>query len=396
MQTLYGTECLSVRLFHPSPAAAYTLPMARFLKMHGCGNDFVVFDERAGPLGLTARRAAAIADRRTGVGCDQFIAIEPPPEDSNADAFMRIRNPDGAEAGACGNATRCVVDLLARETGRRNQVIRTIAGNLPSRGTRRRSGARRYGAGAARLARHSAGAADGHAAPRPRGGAGGRSGGGQHGQPARDVLRGRPRAPAGGGARPATGARSRCSPSSANIGFAQVLAPDRIRLRVWERGAGLTRACGSGACAALVNAHRRGLTGRRAAVVVDGGELEIEWRAGRPRADDGAGGDVLHRRDRPGGISGMSVEILTFGCRLNAYESEVMRGHAAGAVRHGDRQHLRGDGRGGAPGAPGDPPRGARAARRAHRGHRLRGADRSGGVGDGCPASIACWATRTS
>jgi diaminopimelate epimerase len=68
-------------------------------------------------------------------------------------------------------------------------------------------------------------------------------------------------------------------PERANIGFAQVLAPDRIRLRVWERGAGLTLACGSGACAALVNAHRRGLTGRRAAVVVDGGELEIEWRA---------------------------------------------------------------------------------------------------------------------
>jgi diaminopimelate epimerase len=67
-------------------------------------------------------------------------------------------------------------------------------------------------------------------------------------------------------------------PERANIGFAQVLAPDRIRLRVWERGAGLTLACGSGACAALVNAHRRGLTGRRGAVVVDGGELEIEWR----------------------------------------------------------------------------------------------------------------------
>ena len=77
----------------------------------------------------------------------------------------------------------------------------------------------------------------------------------------------------------------------------------------------------------------------------------------------------------------MSVEILTFGCRLNAYESEVMRGHAAGAVRHGDRQHLRRDRRGGAPGAPGDPARGARAARRPHRRHRLRGADRSGGLG---------------
>ena len=79
-----------------------------FLKMHGCGNDFVVFDERAGALGFTPARAAALADRRTGIGCDQFIILEPPPPGSNADAFMRIRNPDGAEAGACGNATRCV------------------------------------------------------------------------------------------------------------------------------------------------------------------------------------------------------------------------------------------------------------------------------------------------
>jgi diaminopimelate epimerase len=67
-------------------------------------------------------------------------------------------------------------------------------------------------------------------------------------------------------------------PQKANIGFAQVLAPDRIRLRVWERTAGLTLACGTGACAALVNAHRRGLTGRRATLVLDGGELEIVWR----------------------------------------------------------------------------------------------------------------------
>ena len=71
---------------------------ARFVKMHGCGNDFVVFDERAGSLGLTPAHAAAIADRRTGVGCDQFIVIEPAPP--GADAFMRIRNPDGSEAGA--------------------------------------------------------------------------------------------------------------------------------------------------------------------------------------------------------------------------------------------------------------------------------------------------------
>jgi diaminopimelate epimerase len=67
-------------------------------------------------------------------------------------------------------------------------------------------------------------------------------------------------------------------PERANIGFAEVLGPERLRLRVWERGAGLTLACGSGACAALANAHRRGLVGRRATVVMDGGELQIEWR----------------------------------------------------------------------------------------------------------------------
>jgi diaminopimelate epimerase len=252
--------------------------MARFLKMHGCGNDFVVFDERAGALDLTARRAAAIADRRTGVGCDQFIAIEPAPEGSNADAFMRIRNPDGAEAGACGNATRCVVDLLARETGRRVQVIRTVAGDLPSEALP--DGRVCVDMGPARL--------DWPEVPlaRPMDTLHLDLEAGPVADPAA-VNMGNPHATffVDDVARvPVSELGLRLEhdplfPERANIGFAQVLAPDRIRLRVWERSAGLTLACGSGACAALVNAHRRGLTGRRAAVLVDGGELEIEWRA---------------------------------------------------------------------------------------------------------------------
>jgi diaminopimelate epimerase len=252
--------------------------MARFLKMHGCGNDFVVFDERASSLGLGPRRAAAIADRRTGVGCDQFIAIEPAPPGTNADAFMRIRNPDGAEAGACGNATRCVVDLLARETGRRLQVIRTIAGNLPSEALA--DGRVRVDMGPAwldwadiPLARPmdtlhvdlTAGPVADPAAASMRN---------PHATFFVDDVARLPVAELGPRLEHDT-----LFPERANIGFAEILAPDRIRLRVWERGAGLTRACGSGACAALVNAHRRGLTGRRAVVVVDGGELEIEWRA---------------------------------------------------------------------------------------------------------------------
>jgi diaminopimelate epimerase len=250
--------------------------MARFLKMHGCGNDFVVFDERGGPLGLTRARAAAIADRRTGVGCDQFIAIEPAPAGSNADAFMRIRNPDGEEAGACGNATRCVVDLLVRETGRPIQVIRTVAGNLASEALP--DGRVRVDMGPARLAWSDVPLA------RPMDTLHLDLTVGPLADPAA-LSMGNPHATffvADVAALPLAELGPRLEhdalfPQRANIGFAQILAPDRIRLRVWERGAGLTLACGSGACAALVNAHRRGVTGRRATVVVDGGELEIEW-----------------------------------------------------------------------------------------------------------------------
>ncbi len=251
--------------------------MARFLKMHGCGNDFVVLDERAGALGITAGRAAAIADRRIGVGCDQVITIEPAEGNSGADAFMRIRNPDGDEAGACGNATRCVAAIVARESGRRAVVIRTVAGDLaaevlPDGRVRVDMGPARLDWPEIPLARamdtlHLKLAAGPLADPAA-------------------VSMGNPHATffVADLARVAVAnlgkrlERDPLFPEGANIGFAQVLAPDSIRLRVWERGAGLTQACGSGACGALVNAHRRGLTGRHATVVMDGGELEIEWR----------------------------------------------------------------------------------------------------------------------
>lgn len=244
-----------------------------FVKMHGAGNDFVVVDERARPLGLTPERVRALADRRTGIGCDQFITLEPPPPGTDADLFMRIRNPDGSEAGACGNATRCVADLLFEENGRPYQVIRTVAGDLPAE--RLRDGRIRVDMGPARLDWRDVPLAremDTLHLPLP-------------GDPAACGM-GNPHATffvADADAHPVAAEGPRFEhdplfPERANIGFAQVLAPDRIRLRVWERGAGLTRACGSGACAALVNAHRRGLAGRRAEVVVDGGALDIEWR----------------------------------------------------------------------------------------------------------------------
>jgi len=248
--------------------------IAPFTKMHGCGNDFVVMDERAAPLGLTPTRAAAIADRHRGVGCDQFIVLEP----ANAhgvDVFMRIRNPDGSEAGACGNATRCVVSALAAETGRSVFTIETIAGRLPARVLP--DGRVEVDMGPARTDWQDiplAGPADTlhldlatNAVSDPAA-----------------VSMGNPHATffvddvdaietRGAGLE-----RDALFPERANIGFAQVLDRETIRLRVWERGAGLTLACGSGACAALVNAARRGLTGRRARLVLDGGALDIVWR----------------------------------------------------------------------------------------------------------------------
>ncbi len=250
----------------------------QFRKMHGCGNDFVVLDGRASPLPLTPARAAGLADRRRGIGCDQLITLEPAPEESEADAVMRIRNPDGTEAGACGNATRCVAALLAEQTGRRRHLIRTAAGDLwtdvlaPDRVAVDMGEPgldwRTVPLAASQDTLHldiMAGPLAGPAAA---------SMGNPHATFFVDEVAAVPIETLG----PALEHHPQF-PERANIGIAQILAPDRIRLRVWERGAGLTLACGSGACAALVNAHRRGLAQRRATLILDGGELLIEWRA---------------------------------------------------------------------------------------------------------------------
>lgn len=250
---------------------------AAFLKMHGAGNDFVVFDERPRPLGLTPARAAAIAHRRTGVGCDQFIVIEPPPPGSPADAFMRIRNPDGSEAGACGNATRCVVSLLAAETGRSDITIQTISGLLPSR--RLPDGRVTVDMGPARLAWTDiplASEMDTLHLPLtlgPVSDPAACSMGNPHATFFVPNVMNLPVEQLG-----AALETNPIFPQKANIGFAQIESPTRIRLRVWERAAGLTLACGSGACATIVNAARRGLTGRRATIQADGGLLDMEWR----------------------------------------------------------------------------------------------------------------------
>ncbi|WP_431271392.1 diaminopimelate epimerase [Dankookia sp. P2] len=249
--------------------------MVPFRKMHGLGNDFVVLDARRTDLPITPDRAAAIADRRRGIGCDQFILLEPGTE--GADVFMRVRNPDGSEAGACGNATRCIASLVADETRADRVVVRTIAGDLPVE--RLSGGLWRADMGPARLGWQevplaramdtlhlplsAAGVADPAAC----------SMGNPHATffvPDLDALDLATIGPAL--------EHDPIFPQRANIGFVQVLSPDHLRLAVWERGAGLTLAYGSGACAALVNAARRGLAGRRATVTLPGGDLVIEWR----------------------------------------------------------------------------------------------------------------------
>jgi len=249
--------------------------MLSFRKMHGLGNDFVVLDGRAAPLGLTSAQIVALADRRLGIGCDQLIILEPPPP--GADVFMRIHNPDGSEAGACGNATRCIASLVAAETRKARVIVRTISGDLPSEAMpggmwQVDMGPARLGWRDVPLAReadtlHLPLALDGVADPAAC------SMGNPHANffvPDLDAL-------------PISEIGPRLEhdpifPDRANIGFVQVISPDHLRLVVWERGAGLTLACGSGACAAMVNAHRRGLTGRAARISMPGGDLFMEWR----------------------------------------------------------------------------------------------------------------------
>ncbi|WP_149538634.1 diaminopimelate epimerase [Siccirubricoccus phaeus] len=250
--------------------------MTPFRKMHGLGNDFVVLDARRADLPITPARAAAIADRRRGIGCDQFIVMEPGAD--GADVFMRIRNPDGSEAGACGNATRCIAALVAEETGKDHVLVRTVAGDLPVE--RLPGGLWRADMGPARLDWRDVPLArevDTLHLPLTRGGLADPAAcsmGNPHATFFVQDLHALPVAALGPSLE-----RDPIFPERANIGFAQVLNPEHLRLVVWERGAGLTLACGSGACAALVNAARRGLTGRRATVSLPGGDLVIEWRA---------------------------------------------------------------------------------------------------------------------
>lgn len=246
-----------------------------FVKMHGLGNDFVILDAREHALTLDTGAARAIADRHRGVGCDQILIIEPAKR--AGDAFMRVRNADGSEAEACGNGARCVALLLMAQNKSDRVVLETLGGPVSAQ----RAGDHRIAVdmGEPHLGWREIPLAKDcdtlHVPLRL----------GTLSDPVCTSM-GNPHAtffvPDLGAIDIATlGPKLEHDPifpARANIGFAQIVSPKRIRVRVWERGDGLTLACGSGACTTLVAAVRRGLSERRAEIVADGGALEIEWR----------------------------------------------------------------------------------------------------------------------
>ena len=308
-------------------------PARPYIRMNGAGNAFIVVQAFERPFHPTADQVRALADPAAGLGgFDQLIGIEP---SETADAFMRVWNADGSMVETCGNALRCVGWLMLAATDKEEVVIDTLGGPTTARRASLPSG--RVGSGspagltitAPEQSRVGSGDPIGSttaAQEKSRVGSGDPAGSTAAAQHQVTVDMGAPRldwsqvplseemdtrgielqvGPIDAPVLHTPGAVSMGNPhvvfftdrlddafvrgsgslvehhplfpEGVNVGFAHVLSPDHIRLRVWERGAGLTLACGTGACAALVAAARRGLTGRKAAVTVDGGELTIAW-----------------------------------------------------------------------------------------------------------------------
>jgi diaminopimelate epimerase len=247
-----------------------------FRKMNGLGNDFVVIDARARARALVPETVQVIADRKEGIGCDQLIALEP---SKRADVFMRIWNADGGEVGACGNAARCVAALVASERSRPDISIETESGVLGA--VVNGDGSVTIDMGAPRFAWDEIPLSEPLSDTRevaledfpdlPT--ASMVNVGNPHciffvdDVDAHDLARLGPALE-----------HHPLFPERANISLVQVLGPDALKVRTWERGAGLTRACGTAACAAAVAAARRDLVGRKVTVALPGGALEIEWR----------------------------------------------------------------------------------------------------------------------
>ena len=247
--------------------------------MHGLGNDFVIIDHRLSGNGLSLSQITHLGDRRRGIGFDQLLTILPARGDG--DVFLQINNPDGTEAEACGNGTRCVADLIMREGNCPKITIETVAGKLYCH----RIGDKDVSVNMGTVKTNwddiplikSADTLQVKLEDAPF-------------TECCCVNIGNPHAVFFCNDADAVDLstigpileKNKMFPKGANIEFATVKSNHQIRMRVWERGAGITEACGSGACAVLVASARNGLTGRKAEVILDGGSLDIEW------VDDGS------------------------------------------------------------------------------------------------------------
>ena len=241
-----------------------------FMKMHGLGNDFVVLDGRARAIALSPVTIAGIADRRRGIGFDQLAVIEA----GEADAHLTFYNADGSTSAACGNATRCIARHLMDETGRTALTLTTARGRLQA--VDAGGGLTSVNMGHPQL--------DWRDIPLA-----------EEMETLELPIEGAPTATGMG--------NPHCSffvaeaeavpleqfgpryehhplfPARTNVQVASLIGPDHLRMRVWERGVGVTLASGSSACAVAVAAARRGLTGHAVRVTLDGGPLDVAWRA---------------------------------------------------------------------------------------------------------------------
>ncbi|MBL8711578.1 MAG: diaminopimelate epimerase [Alphaproteobacteria bacterium] len=248
----------------------------KFVKMHGLGNDFAIFDGRSAALSILPETIIKIGDRRTGIGFDQMVIIDPP-RSPGTDAFLRIYNNDGTEVGACGNATRCIGKLLIDETKKQKVTLETKAAKLEAvmmgDAVSVDMGNVNLGWQQIPLKREEDTIS----------------------VPVEESLLDRAVAVNVGNPHAVFFMQKNVDdfplekmgprveedpifPEKTNVEVANVLSRSKIRMRVWERGAGITRACGTGACAVAVAGVRKGLTDRKVTVVLDGGNLDIEWR----------------------------------------------------------------------------------------------------------------------
>ncbi|MEL6960771.1 MAG: diaminopimelate epimerase [Pseudomonadota bacterium] len=241
-----------------------------FMKMHGLGNDFVVVDNRAGGREVDSNLAATIADRHRGVGFDQLAVMTPSDE---TDVHLTFYNADGSLSAACGNATRCIARYLMDETGRTDLALTTAHGTLLARDAG--EGLTSVNMGQPQLTWEQIPLAeDVDVDALPIDGAPLATGmGNPHctffvdDAEAVDLAQ-----------RGAEIEHHPLFPERTNVQFAHLIGPDHLRMRVWERGTGITLASGSSSCATAVAAHRKALTGRTVTIELDGGTIQIDWR----------------------------------------------------------------------------------------------------------------------